>query len=67
MLWDNVFYGRLQLNFLKQNAMNGEFGQSGNIFLRWGKVLKHDKLFDKYDHIIAMIVNMSNTPDKWSF
>lgn len=27
----------------------------------------HDKLFDKYDHIISMIVNMSNNPDKWSF
>ncbi len=25
------------------------------------------RLFDKYDHIIAMIVNMSNNPDKWSF
>ena len=27
----------------------------------------YSKLFDKYDHIIAMIVNMSNNPDKWSF
>jgi four helix bundle protein len=27
----------------------------------------HSKLLDNYDHIIAMIVNMSNNPDKWSF
>jgi len=27
----------------------------------------HSQLFDKYDHIIAMIVNMSNNPEKWSF
>ena len=26
----------------------------------------HDKLFDKYDHIIAMIVNMINKPEKWT-
>lgn len=26
----------------------------------------HDKLFDKYDHIIAMIVNMINQPEKWT-
>ena len=26
----------------------------------------HNKLFDKYDHIIAMIVNMINQPEKWS-
>lgn len=25
------------------------------------------KLFDKYDHIIAMIVNMINKPENWSF
>ena len=27
----------------------------------------HSQLFDKYDHIIAMIVNMANNSDKWSF
>ena len=27
----------------------------------------HIELFDKYDHIIAMIVNMINKPDNWSF
>ena len=26
----------------------------------------HDMLFDKYDHIIAMIVNMINQPEKWT-
>jgi four helix bundle protein len=26
----------------------------------------HTQLFDNYDHIISMIVNMSNNPDKWS-
>ena len=26
----------------------------------------HDMLFDKYDHIIAMIVNMINQPGKWT-
>ena len=26
----------------------------------------HDELFDKYDHIIAMIVNMINQPEKWT-
>ncbi len=25
------------------------------------------KLFDKYDHIIAMIINMINKPQNWSF
>ena len=25
------------------------------------------KLNDKYDHIIAMLVNMSNKPENWSF
>ena len=25
------------------------------------------ELFDKYDHIISMIVNMSTKPDQWSF
>ncbi len=27
----------------------------------------HIKLFDKYDHIIAMLVNMINKPENWSF
>ncbi|MFA5820049.1 MAG: four helix bundle protein [Bacteroidales bacterium] len=27
---------------------------------------RHVKLFDKYDHIIAMIVNMINKPENWS-
>lgn len=27
----------------------------------------HTSLFDKYDHIIAMLVNMSNKPENWSF
>ncbi len=31
------------------------------------KLETHAQLFDKYDHIISMIVNMSNNPDKWSF
>ena len=26
----------------------------------------HAELFDKYDHIIAMIVNMINQPEKWT-
>ena len=26
----------------------------------------HNKLFDKYDHIIGMIVNMINQPEKWT-
>jgi len=26
----------------------------------------HEKLFDKYDHIISMLVNMSIHPEKWS-
>ncbi|MDP8200846.1 MAG: four helix bundle protein [Candidatus Tenebribacter burtonii] len=26
----------------------------------------HDMLFNKYDHIIAMIVNMINQPGKWT-
>jgi four helix bundle protein len=25
------------------------------------------ELFDKYDHIISMLVNMSTKPDNWSF
>jgi len=27
----------------------------------------HAELFDKYDHIISMLVNMSIKPDNWSF
>lgn len=27
----------------------------------------HTELFDKYDHIISMIVNMSIKPENWSF
>lgn len=27
---------------------------------------RHVKLFDKYDHIIAMLVNMINKPENWS-
>ena len=26
----------------------------------------HNQLFDKYDHIIAMLVNMIKQPEKWS-
>ena len=26
----------------------------------------HDDLYDKYDHIIAMLINISNNPDKWT-
>ena len=25
----------------------------------------HEKLFDKYEHIIAMLINMSTKPDQW--
>jgi len=28
---------------------------------------RHSELFDKYDHIIAMLVNMSTKPEQWSF
>jgi len=27
----------------------------------------YNRLNDKYDHIIAMLVNMSNKPENWSF
>ena len=27
----------------------------------------HSELFDKYDHIIAMLINMSTKPEQWSF
>jgi len=27
----------------------------------------HDSLSDKYDHILSMLVNMANNPDKWTF
>lgn len=27
----------------------------------------HAELFDKYDHIISMLVNMSSNPENWSF
>ncbi len=27
---------------------------------------RHVKLFDKYDHIIAMLVNMINKPESWT-
>ena len=25
----------------------------------------HEKLYDKYEHIIAMLINMSTKPDQW--
>jgi four helix bundle protein len=28
--------------------------------------ITHSELFDKYDHIISMLVNMSLHPEKWS-
>ena len=27
---------------------------------------RYNELFDKYDHILAMIVNMINQPEKWT-
>jgi four helix bundle protein len=30
-------------------------------------IQKHSELFDKYDHIISMLVNMSTKPEQWSF
>jgi four helix bundle protein len=27
----------------------------------------HEKLYDKYEHMIAMLVNMSIKPENWSF
>jgi len=30
------------------------------------KKVHYDKLFDKYDHIIAMLVNMMNKPENWT-
>ena len=27
----------------------------------------HDQLYDKYDHILSMIINMTNHPEKWTF
>jgi len=29
-------------------------------------VKTHEPLYDKYDHIISMLVNMGNNPEKWS-
>lgn len=26
---------------------------------------KHNELYDKYEHVSAMLINMSNNPDKW--
>ena len=26
----------------------------------------HDKLYDKYEHILAMLINISNQPEKWA-
>jgi len=27
----------------------------------------YDKLYDQYEHIIAMLINMSTKPDQWKF
>ena len=27
----------------------------------------HNDLYDKYEHILAMLINISNQPEKWSF
>ncbi len=29
--------------------------------------IEYDSLYDKYDHILAMLVNMSNNSNNWSF
>ena len=29
--------------------------------------IKHNKLYDKYEHILAMLINMSSNADKWTF
>ena len=36
--------------------------------LEYGYIDKeqHSELFDKYDHIIAMLVNMSTKPEQWT-
>lgn len=26
----------------------------------------HDRLYDKYEHILAMLINMSNDPNSWT-
>jgi four helix bundle protein len=28
---------------------------------------EHEKLYDKYEHIIAMLINMSTKPEQWKF
>ena len=34
---------------------------------KYVEVEKHAKLYDKYDHIISMIVNMIIKPEDWTF
>jgi len=29
--------------------------------------IEHDKLYDKYEHIIAMLTNMETKPEQWAF
>jgi four helix bundle protein len=64
---------RYQKHFIsKLSDSEGEAGET-QVWLDMAESFKyidaktHDELYDKYEHILAMMINMSNQPDKWSF
>ena len=64
---------RYQKHFIsKLSDSEGEAGET-QVWLDMAESFKyidnktHNDLYDKYEHILAMMINMSNQPDKWSF
>lgn len=63
---------RYPKNFVsKLSDSEGEAGETEfwldlSLSLKYINSEKHKVLNDKYEHIIAMLINMSNNPDKWS-
>ena len=63
---------RYQKNFIsKLSDSEGEAGET-QVWLDMAESFKyidnktHNRLYDKYEHIIAMLINISNQPEKWT-
>jgi len=60
-------------NSRKEYQYNYYTGQETQIWLAYALACKYiniedyDKLYDKYEHIIAMLTNMTTKPEQWRF